>query len=87
MNIPTTLTLRFVNPLKKILTNCKFNVSGPGLARNLVIQLPDAKPGALVKIAVEITPKNVGEQKLVATFASSELVDITGSAKVEVFEE
>lgn len=76
-----------MNPLKKILTNCKFNISGPTLARGLALQHPDVKPGGLVKAIVQITPKIIGEQKLIATFTSSELVDITGSAKVEVYEE
>lgn len=83
----TPVTLRFVNPLKKTLTNCKFNIAGPTLAKGLVVQYPDVKPGALVKATVQITPKVIGEQKLIATFSSSELLDITGSAKVEVYEE
>lgn len=87
VNVPASVTLRFVNPLKKILTNCRFNIAGPTLARNLVVQYPDVKPGALVKTVVDVTPKNVGEQKLIATFSSTELVDITGAAKVEVYEE
>lgn len=84
MKKPTTITLKFVNPLKKVLTNCKFNVSGPTLLRNQVVPYPDAKPGALIKVDVEIVPKTDGEQKLVATFTSKQLIDITGSAKFEV---
>lgn len=83
----TPVTLRFVNPLRKVLTNCMFNIAGPGLVKKLVLQHPDVKPGALVKATVDITPKIIGEQKLIVTFTSSELVDITGSAKVEVYEE
>lgn len=87
MNVPTSVTLRFVNPLKKILTNCKFNIAGPGLTKNLMVKHPDVKPNSLVKTTVEITPKVIGDQKLIATFTSTELLDIIGSAKVEVYEE
>ncbi|RZC42409.1 hemocyte protein-glutamine gamma-glutamyltransferase [Asbolus verrucosus] len=84
---PTTITLRFVNPLKKILTNCKFNISGPTLLRNQIVRYNNVKPGALVKINTDVIPKIPGEQKLVATFSSKELLDIIGSAKVEVVED
>ncbi|EFA00611.1 hemocyte protein-glutamine gamma-glutamyltransferase [Tribolium castaneum] len=84
---PTPVTLRFVNPLKKILTNCRFNLSGPTLIRNQVIRYSDVKPGGLVKINADITPKIAGEQILVATFSSKQLIDIRGSAKVEVLED
>nr|XP_023026500.1 hemocyte protein-glutamine gamma-glutamyltransferase-like [Leptinotarsa decemlineata] len=81
------ITLRFVNPLKKILTNCKFHVSGPSLSRNQIIDHPDVKPGAVVKVNATIVPKFPGEHKLVATFSSRELLDITGTVKVDVSEE
>lgn len=84
---PVSLKLRFVNPLKKSLTMCKFNLAGPTLVRNLVIPYPDVKPGGLVKVETQVTPKVPGQQTLIATFSSKELVDIVGSAKVEVYEE
>lgn len=87
LNKATTLTLRFVNPLKKILTNCKFNISGSSLIRNQTVPYQDVKPGAVVKINVDIVPKHDGEQKLVATFTSKELLDIRGSAKFDVIDE
>lgn len=55
--------------------------------RNQIISYPGVKPGALVKVDAEIVPKLSGEQKLVATFSSKELLDITGSAKIEVYDE
>ncbi|KAG5896285.1 hypothetical protein JTB14_008842 [Gonioctena quinquepunctata] len=82
----TPITLRFVNPLKKILTNCKFHVSGPSLIRNQIITHPDVKPGAVVKVETHIAPKYAGEQKLVATFSSREILDITGTVRVDVKE-
>lgn len=76
-----------MNPLKKILTNCKFNISGSALIRNQVIQHADVKPGGLLKVEANIIPKSAGEQKIIATFTSKELVDVTGSALVNVYEE
>lgn len=80
----TLINLSFVNPLKKTLTKCKFNVSGPSLVRNQLIHYPDVAPGATVNVGVNITPRLEGDQKIVATFSSKELLDITGSAQVEV---
>ncbi|XP_018323650.1 hemocyte protein-glutamine gamma-glutamyltransferase-like [Agrilus planipennis] len=84
---PTVITLRFVNPLKKTLTNCQFNISGPSIIRSQVMMHPDVKPGAKVKVTTEIMLTSVGDKKLVATFSSKELLDITGSAKIEVFDD
>lgn len=47
----------------------------------------DVKPGGLLKVEAQVIPKSAGEQKIIATFASKELVDITGSALVNVYEE
>jgi hypothetical protein len=33
------------------------------------------------------TPQRAGRQKLVGTFTSKELLDITGSTEIEIFEE
>ncbi|XP_050511341.1 hemocyte protein-glutamine gamma-glutamyltransferase [Diabrotica virgifera virgifera] len=84
---PTTVGLKFVNPLKKALTNGKFHISGASLLKNQVIGVPDVKPGTVIRIETSIVPKYEGEQKLVATFTSRELLDITGTAKVEVVSE
>ncbi|KAJ8949973.1 hypothetical protein NQ318_002381 [Aromia moschata] len=67
-----------------MLTKCRFNISGPTLLRNQMISYQNVKPGALIKTIVDIVPKIEGEQKLVATFTSKELMDITGSIKVQV---
>ncbi|XP_022920675.2 hemocyte protein-glutamine gamma-glutamyltransferase-like [Onthophagus taurus] len=84
---PTRVLLQFINPLKKTLTNCKFNLSGPTLLRNHILSIADVEAGELVSAETEIVPKIAGEQKLIATFWSKELSDITGASKVEVTEE
>jgi transglutaminase 1 len=40
-----------------------------------------------VKVEHSFTPQRAGRQKLVGTFSSKELVDITGSTEIEIFEE
>ncbi|XP_043498995.1 hemocyte protein-glutamine gamma-glutamyltransferase-like [Polistes fuscatus] len=84
---PTTITLSFKNPLQKTLTNCKFNYAGPGLARNKILPFRDVGPLEEVYVEHQLVPQKPGEQKIIATFASKELVDITGSATIEVLDE
>ncbi|XP_056638436.1 hemocyte protein-glutamine gamma-glutamyltransferase-like [Diorhabda sublineata] len=81
---PASISLKFVNPLKKNLTDCKFHISGASLVRNQIIVHPDVRPGTVIRIDTTIVPKTEGEQKLVATFSSKQLLDITGTAKVDV---
>lgn len=85
--MPTQVTLRFTNPIKKELTRCQFSVSGPALLRNQIIEHADVEPEGLVKGFLMITPKIAGEQTIIATFSSKELLDISGSAKVTVTQE
>ncbi|XP_017784889.1 PREDICTED: hemocyte protein-glutamine gamma-glutamyltransferase-like [Nicrophorus vespilloides] len=87
INAATKITMSFRNPLQQVLTKCKFNLSGPTLLRNQILHYRNVKPGVMVKIAINIIPLVPGEQKIVATFSSKELLDITGSAKVKVFDE
>lgn len=82
-----TIKMMFENPLKKVLTNSKFKIAGPGLTKNQDIPYRDIQPGELVTVQAILIPTAIGQQKLVATFASTELVDITGTAKVEVFDD
>lgn len=77
----------FKNPLKKTLTQCKFCVAAPGLTKNQTIPYRDVKPNEEVTVKVILIPSAEGQQKLVATFASKELLDITGTATVDVFDD
>lgn len=79
--------MSFTNPLKKKLTNCKFNVAGPTLTKNQMIPYRDINPEELATVQVILMPSTAGQQKLVATFSSKELIDITGSVTVEVFDD
>jgi transglutaminase 1 len=47
----------------------------------------DVQPEEEVEVQHSFAPQRTGRQKLVGTFSSKELVDITGSAEIEVFED
>lgn len=55
--------------------------------RSQLIPFPDVKPGALVKVDTQIITKIAGDQKIIVTFTSKELVDVTGSIKIEVYDD
>ncbi|XP_077293635.1 hemocyte protein-glutamine gamma-glutamyltransferase-like [Arctopsyche grandis] len=79
-------SLSFKNPLEKVLTDCKFHVAGPGLVkRNLIIPHNDVAPHALLWADAPINPTSVGSMKLIVTFSSKELLDVTGSAAIDVY--
>lgn len=85
LNETVNCGLSVSNPLDSKLTKCIFQVSGPGLIkRTFKIPFRDIRPKEVVRITVPITPLNVGEFKIVATFTSTELTDITGRAKLDV---
>ncbi|XP_046739313.1 hemocyte protein-glutamine gamma-glutamyltransferase-like [Diprion similis] len=84
---PAAISLSFTNPLQKTLTECKFNYAGPGLARNKTLMFRDVAPGELVHVEHQLIPQKAGKQTIIATFTSKQLVDVTGSQSVEVFED
>lgn len=84
---PFTITLRFINPLKTLLTKCKFSISGSNSLRTQIIEYPDVKPGSKLKVDTEIVFRSAGQHKIIAVFDSNELRDITGAANVDAFDE
>lgn len=80
------ITLSFKNPLKKVLTHSKFQYAGPGLSKNKTIEYRDVAPEENIYVEHELVPQKAGPQKIVATFTSKQLVDITGSISVDVEE-
>ncbi|KAF5296194.1 hypothetical protein FQA39_LY12648 [Lamprigera yunnana] len=87
VNKSARVTLSFDNPLKKSLTNCKFNLSGSGKIKNQTIAHPIVNPLGRVQAQADIIATSPGDQKLVATFVSTELLDVTGTVKIEVFDD
>ncbi|XP_076766977.1 hemocyte protein-glutamine gamma-glutamyltransferase [Xylocopa sonorina] len=83
---PSTISLSFKNPLKRTLTECRFNYAGPGLTRNKTLAFRDVEPEEDVYVEHQLVPQKAGPQTIIATFTSKELVDVTGSTVVEVFD-
>ncbi|XP_046384638.1 hemocyte protein-glutamine gamma-glutamyltransferase-like [Ischnura elegans] len=80
-----TVVLSFQNPLTEMpLTNCTLSVEGPGLQRPRISRQRDVKPGELVTLTERFFPRKSGQRRIVATFDSQELAEITGSAVVTV---
>lgn len=67
-----------------MLHNCVFNYAGPGVLKNKTIYFRDVEPLEEVRIQHQFIPERQGKQKIVATFTSKELDDVTGSVEVEV---
>lgn len=86
MGKASIITLSFKNPLKKVLTHSKFQYAGPGLSKNKTIEYRDVAPEENIYVEHELVPQKAGPQKIVATFTSKQLVDITGSISVDVEE-
>ncbi|KAG8239170.1 hypothetical protein J437_LFUL018944, partial [Ladona fulva] len=80
-------TFSFQNPLTDAaLTNCTLSVEGPGLQRPRITRKRDVKPGELVTFMERFFPQKSGNRKIVATFNSKQLTEITGSTNVKVGE-
>nr|CAD7265055.1 unnamed protein product [Timema shepardi] len=87
VNQPTVVKFSFTNPLKITLTKCQFKYEGPGVTKNKTIPYRDIRAGELVVLEHRFTPMRAGAQKLVATFSSTELLDITGAASIDVYDD
>ncbi|XP_033341899.2 hemocyte protein-glutamine gamma-glutamyltransferase [Megalopta genalis] len=83
---PSTISLSFVNPLRRVLTDCKFNYAGPGLSKNKTLVFRNVQPEEHIYVEHQLIPQKSGSQKIIATFSSKQLVDITGSASVDVLD-
>ncbi|XP_015109544.1 hemocyte protein-glutamine gamma-glutamyltransferase [Diachasma alloeum] len=83
---PSTITLSFTNPLNLYLTECVFNYAGPGLSKNKTIKFRDVGPLEDVRVEHQLVPQKAGQQKIIATFTSRQLVDVTGAVAVDVDE-
>lgn len=77
--------LSLANPLDFPLTDCAFYLSGAGLIKRTVkIPFRDMKALETFSLTVPVTAVMKGDFKLVSTFTSTQLSDITGSAAVSV---
>lgn len=78
-------SLQLANPLDFAFTNCVFNVSGPGIVKRAIkVPFRDIQARETLKITVPVTGTVKGNFKIISTFTSQELSNITGSVEVEV---
>lgn len=81
---PASISMSFKNPLKKILTDCKFTIAGSKAMKSKTLPVESAKPGGEVHVKYQFTPQKTGSQIIMATFTSEQLINILGSLPVEV---
>lgn len=81
----TNCALGLTNPLDFAFTSCSFNVSGPGIVKRAIkVPFRDIQGKETIKITVPVTGTVKGNFKIIATFKSQELSNITGSVEVQV---
>ncbi|KAG0724712.1 Hemocyte protein-glutamine gamma-glutamyltransferase [Chionoecetes opilio] len=76
----------FTNPLPETLHECVLVVDGPGLTRPKTIPIGDVGPNQEMRKEHRMVPHKAGQFILVATFNSSQLSNLSGSAKITVAE-
>uniref|UniRef100_A0A1B6D4M4 Transglutaminase-like domain-containing protein n=1 Tax=Clastoptera arizonana TaxID=38151 RepID=A0A1B6D4M4_9HEMI len=86
VGLSTKMSFQFKNPLKKTLTNCSFLFECPGITKNTKLSYRNVGPEEEARIEHLFTPIQSGEFKVIATFKSKELIDITGNDTIEIFE-
>lgn len=85
LNEVTNCALSLTNPLSFPFTDCSFNVSGPGIIKRAIkVPFRDIQGGETIKITVPVTGLTKGNFKIIATFTSKELSNITGSTELTV---
>ncbi|XP_068992552.1 hemocyte protein-glutamine gamma-glutamyltransferase-like [Neodiprion pinetum] len=84
---PADISLKFENPLKELLTDCKLNFDSSRFIKTKEMRLRDVAPGETVQAKYQVIPHKTGKHNLVVTFVSKQLCDISGMATVEVINE
>ncbi|XP_013182952.2 annulin isoform X1 [Amyelois transitella] len=74
-----TVTVKVENPLPIPLKSGKFYIQGPGLDKQLKIELDEnVAPGAFAKAEFKLTPPWAGRHQISAKFSSKEMKDVDG---------
>lgn len=74
-----TVTVKVENPLPIPLRNCKFYIQGPGLDKQLKIELDETvAPGELAVADFKLIPPWAGRHQISAKFTSKEMKDVDG---------
>ncbi|XP_077976986.1 protein-glutamine gamma-glutamyltransferase K-like [Glandiceps talaboti] len=78
------VSVSFVNPLDKSLTDLKFILEGPGIQKTKIITHRNVKSKQVANINISLTPQKAGKRKLIASLHSKELFGITGYVDLEI---
>ncbi|XP_045598315.1 hemocyte protein-glutamine gamma-glutamyltransferase [Procambarus clarkii] len=81
---PLPCKFSFTNPLPIALTSCVLVIDGPGLTRPKKIPISDVGAKAEMVYELKVYPLTEANCTLVATFNSTELLNLSGSAPVEI---
>ncbi|XP_028170220.1 annulin-like isoform X2 [Ostrinia furnacalis] len=74
-----TVTVKLENPLPIPLKNGKFYIQGPGLDKQVKIELDETiAPGAIASAQFKLTPPWAGRHQISAKFNSKEMHDVDG---------
>ncbi|XP_040568202.1 hemocyte protein-glutamine gamma-glutamyltransferase [Lepeophtheirus salmonis] len=76
--------ISFRNPLHIPLTNCKLRMGAAGLFSELKTNVDTLAPHATLTHTMAVKLKRSGTGSVVATFSANEMVDLSGSAKIEI---
>ncbi|XP_076269467.1 hemocyte protein-glutamine gamma-glutamyltransferase-like [Rhynchophorus ferrugineus] len=77
-------SFRFKNPLNLPLTNCVFTLEGPGLQKPKIVDYRDIDPNEDVVLEETFTARKTGERKIVASFTSKQIQNISASTTVKI---
>ncbi|XP_066948168.1 hemocyte protein-glutamine gamma-glutamyltransferase-like isoform X1 [Macrobrachium rosenbergii] len=82
------VSFSFTNPLDTPLTECHLSVDGPGLMRPRAINLEKTvPPKGKFSHSIKFLPRIHGERKIIASFNSKELFDISGTKTMQIKKE
>ncbi|XP_077984895.1 protein-glutamine gamma-glutamyltransferase K-like [Glandiceps talaboti] len=84
---PFKAFVKFTNPLPITLQQCSFRLEGTGIQGQIKKTTRNVPAGKDTELEVKLTPKRVGTSKLLASFHSSQLNQVTGSIELEIQEE
>ncbi|CAL4061956.1 unnamed protein product, partial [Meganyctiphanes norvegica] len=80
---PCKATFVFKNPLDIPLTKCRLTLEGAGLLKSMAIAIEgEVSPNGMFEHTVEFPPRIHGPRKLIASFNSLELYNITGAKNI-----
>ncbi|ERL94345.1 hemocyte protein-glutamine gamma-glutamyltransferase [Dendroctonus ponderosae] len=81
---PCEFQFGFKNPLDIALTDCVYTIEGPGLQKPKLVNFRNVEPQETVNFSHEFTARKIGQRKIVVSFTSKQIQNITGSKKIEI---